>query len=111
MTVLKKWISKVDIRGRTHAFTNTPAVVRSGDAVINFFPGALAYVVNEHSAGPGLKREGEGIAQAQCPDFLPGAGSVEKGSVSGNRAVGIDPQNFTQQIGQRLRIRRICILA
>src|SRR5438552_17759491 len=109
MTVLKKWISKVSIRGRTHSFTNTPSVIRSRDAVVDLFPGVLTHVVNKHSAGPGLKLEGEGVAQAECPDFLPGTGSIEERIISGNRTVGADPQNFTQQIGQCLRIRWICV--
>src|ERR1700686_4886931 len=111
MAVLKQWISKVGIRRGARAFTIAPALIRSGDAVVNFFPRTLTYVVDEQTTRARLKRESERIAQAQRPNFLASSRSVEEWIVGRDRAVRIDAQNLSQEIGERLRVGAVGVLA
>src|SRR6266850_2232641 len=84
-----------EIRIRSWTFRGRPAVIRSRNTVIDFFPGALAHVVDEHARGAGLKREREWIAQTQRPNrSIDSSGGVEEWIVCRNRAVGIYAQHF-----------------
>src|ERR1041385_6979046 len=112
MRVLKQGIAKTRIGGRAGAFTKIPAVIRSGDAVVYFFPGGFANVVDEHTSRARLKTEGEWIAQAHGPNRSVRAGrGVEERIVAGNRTVRIDAQNFAEAIAECLRIGGVRVLA
>src|SRR5262249_11365318 len=84
------------------AFGIGPAVIAAFDALVDFFPGHLADVIDEHLLGAWLKGKGERIAQAQGEDFASGACHSNKGVVARNRAVGIDAQHFAQESGKSL---------
>ena len=59
-----------------------------------------------------MEGEGERVAKAQCPDSaVHSASRVVIRIVGGNRPVGIDAKHFAEEIGQRLRVRRIRIFA
>src|ERR1700754_1327506 len=92
-------------RIRCGAFCGGPTVIRTGDAVVDLFPGVLTNVVDEQASGAGLKRERKRIAQAECPDrSIRTRCCVEEGVVVWNRAVGVDTQNFPETIGECLRV-------
>jgi hypothetical protein len=83
------------IAGRT--FGCGPAVVRTGDAVIDFFLGGLANIVDEEPGCAWLKSEGEWIAEAKRPDgAIVSSGGIVKWIVRGDGAVGIDAQHLPE---------------
>src|SRR4029077_13119288 len=45
-----------------------PAVVRTGNAVVDFFPGGLANIIDEEAGRARLKSEREWVAKAKRPD-------------------------------------------
>jgi hypothetical protein len=76
----------------------------------------LTNVVDKHASGSRLKREREWIAQTDGPNRAVRAGSrpgdsrKRSGIILRNGAVGIDAQNFSQTIAQRLRVRAVSIV-
>src|SRR4051794_11307290 len=98
MAIRKERTAETRIRRR--AFRGRPAIIRSGNTVIDFFPSVLADVVNKQASRPRLECEGEGIAQAQRPDcaIVSGRG-VEERIVAGNGAVRVNPKYFSKKIG------------
>src|SRR5213075_1993985 len=81
-------------------------------ALINFLPRVLADVVDENPSRPGLNVESKRIAQTKGPDGpIDSDGGVEEGIVRWNGAGRFDAQDLAQQIGQRLRVGRIGVLA
>jgi len=83
------------IAGRT--FGCGPAVVRTSDAVIDFFPGGLANIVDEEPGCVWLKSEGERIAEAKRPDgAIVSSGGIVKWIVRGDGAVSIDAQHLRE---------------
>ena len=86
----ERWIT----RG---TFGCRPAVVRTSDAVVDFFPGRLANIIDKQAGRARLKSEGERIAEAKRPDraIVSSRGIVER-VVGGNGAVGIDAQHLPE---------------
>src|SRR5207302_6173735 len=97
------------IAGRT--FGGGPTVVRTGNAVVDFFPGGLANIIDEEAGRAWLKSEGEWIAEAKRPDgaIVP-SGGIVKWIVGRDGAVGIDAQNLPEQIGKSLRVCAVSVL-
>src|SRR5437016_6196913 len=85
-----------------------PAVVRSHAAVVDFLPGTLPDVVDEHATGAALETEGEGIAQAERPDraIVTGRGGEER-IARRDRSGGVDAQDLAEQVGESLRVRAV----
>src|SRR5439155_6122252 len=100
--VLVDGIPEVWVGRTASAFTIRPAVVRPADSVIDLLPRAIADVVDKQPAGARLDGECERIAQAIGPNLTARAGHVDKRIVRGNRAVGINAENFSEEIGERL---------
>ena len=62
--------------------------------------------------GAGLEGEGEGVAQAEGPDGAVVAGGlVEERVVGGDRAVRVDAQDLAEEVGQRLGVGAVGVLA
>ena len=93
-------------------FGGRPAVVGTGNSVVDLFPRAFAHVVDEQSAGARLESEGERVAQAQRPDRAVGTGRHAKERIVGwDTAVGVYAKHFSEQIGKSLRVCAIGVLA
>src|SRR5437660_6497953 len=75
VSVVKDRVPEIWIRRRSRTFCRRPAIVRSGNTIINFLPRALTNVVNEQASGSRLKRERKWVAQTYCPNRAVGAGS------------------------------------
>ena len=59
-----------------------------------------------------MKAKGKRIAETECPDrtIVPARGIVE-GIIRRDRAVGIDAQDFSEQVGKSLRVCAVGVLA
>ena len=100
----ERWIAR-------RTFGCRPAVVRTGDAIVDFFIGRLADIVNEEAARAWLKRKGERVAEAKRPDRAIVSGrAVVKGVVGRDGAVGIDAQHLPEQIRKSLRVCAVGVL-
>src|ERR1700704_1575671 len=105
MTIFKERIAIIRIRRGTKSFANAPAIVRSGDPVVDFFPGALPNIIDEHAARAGLERKSKGIPQSHRPDRLVGAGGRTRKSLKGrwiirrNGTIRVNAQDLAQPIG------------
>src|SRR5438105_2742478 len=109
MTIVVDRTAEGWIAGRT--FGGRPTVVRTGNAVVDLFPGGLANIIDEEASRAWLKSEGEGIAQAKRPDgAIVSRGGIVKWIVGGDGAVGIDAQYLPEQIGKSLRICAVGVL-
>ena len=62
MPIVEDRVPEIWIRRGSRTFCDWPAIVRSGNAVINFLPRALTNVVDKQASGSRLKRERERIA-------------------------------------------------
>src|SRR6266404_5974035 len=103
--ILKDRVTEAGVGRVARSFAIRPAVVRPGDAIIDFFPGILADIVDEDPAGSGLNGKREWIAKAKGPDgAIRARGGGKERIVTRNGAVGIKAKNFSQEIGQRLGI-------
>src|SRR5262249_26277300 len=109
-------VPEIWIRRGSRTFCDRPAIVRSGNTVINFLPRALTNVVDKHASGSRLKCEREWIAQTDRPNRAVRSGSragysrKRSGIIRRDGAVGIDAENFSQTIAQRLRVGAVSIL-
>src|SRR5215475_10475140 len=61
-------IPEIWIRRGSRTFCDRPAIVGSGNTVINFLPRALTNVVDKQTRGSRLKGEREWIAQTDSPN-------------------------------------------
>jgi hypothetical protein len=68
MSILEERIAEARVGGRTGSFAIRPAIVRPGDAVIDFLERVLANVIDEHARRAWLEGERVGISQAHGPD-------------------------------------------
>src|SRR5205823_7409127 len=94
----ERWIAR-------RTFGCRPAVVRTGNAVVDFFPGRLTNIIDEQAGRAWLKSEGKRVAEAKRPDrSIASSGAIVERVVSRDGAVGIDAQHLSEQIGQSLRI-------
>ena len=115
MPIEEDRVPEIWIRRRSRTFCDRPAIVRSGNTVINFLPRGFTNVVDKQASGSRLKREREWIAQTDRPNRAVRSGSragdsrKRSGIIRRNGAVGIDAQNFSQTIAQRLRVRAVSI--
>src|ERR1700730_12483795 len=66
--IVKDRVPEIWIRRGSRTFFCRPAIVRSGNTIIDFLPRALTNVVDEQASGSGLKRECEWIAQTHGPN-------------------------------------------
>src|SRR5207237_7696449 len=93
--------AEIGITRRTFGYR--PAVVRTGNSIVDFFPGRLANIIDEHAGRAWLKGEGKRVAQSKRPDraIASRRGSVDW--VSGrDAAIGIDAQHLPEQVGKSL---------
>src|SRR5580765_1684002 len=108
MGILVDWIAEIGVDRTARAFTIRPAVIRSGNAVVNRLPGALADVVDEDPARIWLDGERERVAKAQRPNgAINTRGGIVKRIVTRYGPVGVDTKYFAQEISQRLSIRGV----
>src|SRR6202035_4041967 len=66
--IVKDRVPEIWIRRGGRAFCRRPAIVRSGNTIINFLPRALTNVVDEQASGSGLKGKCEWGAQTHRPN-------------------------------------------
>ena len=99
MPVLKERIAKIWVRCGAGTFAGGPSIVGAGKAIVDLFPRARSYVVDEHPAGTGLEAEREGISQPQRPDrSVRARGSIKKWIVSGDGPIRIEAQDLAEAI-------------
>ena len=111
MSVLEEGVTEVGVSGRASAFAGGPAIVRTCYPVIDFFPGALSDIVNEHAASARLKAKGIWIAQTKGPyRSISARGCIKKRIVRWNTAIGVIAKDFTKAIAECLGISRVSIL-
>src|SRR5262249_5143440 len=80
-----------------------PAVVRTGDPVVDLFPGVLPNVVDEEPARTRLESRSERIAQAERPDYVAnGIVTAVERVICGCAAVGVEAQDLTEARRQPL---------
>src|SRR5882724_169029 len=73
--IVEDRVPEIWIRRGSRTFCGRPAIVRSGNTVINFLPRACTNVVDKQASGSRLKREREWIAQTDRPNRAVRAGS------------------------------------
>src|SRR5262245_16188065 len=112
MRILVNGVNKPRVRRVARTFTGGPAVVGACDSQVDLFPSVLADVIDEGSPRSRLEREREGISQSKCPDCSVDSRSrIIERVVGRNRTIVVEPEYFPEKVVQRLRIRRIGILA
>src|SRR5262245_65121885 len=103
MSIRKKWAAEAGIAGRP--LGDGPAVVGSGDPVVDLFPRRLADVVDEKAPSARLERESERVPQPKGPDGAVDAGGRrEERIVRRDRSIRVDPEHLPEEIGQGLGI-------
>ena len=89
-----------------------PAVVCSRDPLVDLFPGVHTDIVDVVEASAGLDSGREWVPQPDRPDCPIDARRLAvKRVVRWDRAVGVDPEDLAQRSVQRLRVRRMFVLA
>src|SRR6185295_11243463 len=86
-----------------------PAEIRAAASQVDLLPEVSSNVVDVDPAAARLHGEGEGVAQAERPYFAPRAGRPDKRVVGRNdigEGGGIDPEQFSSEQRERLRIGR-----
>ena len=68
VSVNEEWLTVGWVRWRTVTLANVPAIVRTGNAIVNLLKRDFSDVVDEESAGARLKRKRKRISKSDCPD-------------------------------------------